>query len=129
MCLSVPKYLLGLLLATGGSYSNVPHALHLYYKSQHNSFVVAWCNTCISMHTPSEHLAEHVNHNNINSVLCTICEQCVALQLVHSDVKDSNILLQGKDYRVVKIADLGISRYMNENSQLTVTNIGATSLV
>ena len=55
------------------------------------------------------------------------CEQCVALQLVHSDVKASNILLQGKDYRVVKIADLGISKYMNEQSQLTITNRGATS--
>ena len=34
------------------------------------------------------------------------------MQLVHFDLKSSNVLLQDKEFSAAKIADLGISRYV-----------------
>ena len=40
-------------------------------------------------------------------------------QLVHFDLKSGNVLLQDKRFRVAKIADLGLSKYLLERSVLT----------
>ena len=45
---------------------------------------------------------------------------CAALQLVHCDLKSPNILLKDSSFREAKIADLGLSKYMLENSLLTI---------
>ena len=42
------------------------------------------------------------------------------VQLVHFDIKSANVLLQDRNFRVAKIADLGLSKYMLERSVVTI---------
>ena len=44
-------------------------------------------------------------------------------QVVHLDLKSSNVLLDSTDARLAKVADLGVSKFLAEGSRLELSQL------